>query len=381
MFSNILSLKEKALPTKTLMTDVYEQLGLCLLELSDSKEIPPDIKTKYKKDGQSHLSHALQLQSEIVANDPQFKEAWNSYSTLKELLSDESEGKPKQLAVLHMLMGDHRDSIAIFKEILSNDKENMDPNDYKNMLECYMKDEQFEECVTWLTLLECTTMFAGLQPSLIFDVYINGAFQAYSTDNVQLAYRQFRRAFQVYGMFDKAIADQNEADEDEDTKDILILHSCSQGLKCGFPSYLGKIIEDCMGLRCTINTDNVLGNAITTEAMVTLMKKIPCIIIMTHNSADNYDQLYVHHAIQLSSEKENRTSVLAVSDDKCNVPYIARTISFIRTLPLLGGDAIQTPPTLEGAMQTLDQKPDQLSEIEIEWVKEFIYLLKDQHHK
>ncbi|XP_033754318.1 uncharacterized protein LOC117337443 [Pecten maximus] len=358
--------KRKCLPTKTLLTNVYEQLGLCLLELSQSKEIPPDIKTKYKKDGQSHLSHALQLQSEIVANDPQFKEAWNSYSTLKELLSDESEGKPKELAVLHMLMADHRDSIAIYKEL--NEKDKMEPDDCKNMLECYMKVGQFEECVTLLSSWECTTIFAILPESLIFDVYINGVFHAYSTDNAQIAYKHFRRAFKVYDMFNKD-THMPEADEDEKTKDILILHSCSEDWRCEFPKNLGKILGDCTGLRYTINTDDVLGNAITTESMVSMMKKIPCIIIMTHDSDDKYDQLYVNQAVQMSSEKGG-PRVLVVSDDNCNVPDIARTMPFIRA-----------PPPLEGAIQLPDQTPDQLPEKQIEWVRKFIYLLKDQHRK
>ncbi|XP_033754669.1 uncharacterized protein LOC117337678 [Pecten maximus] len=358
--------KRKCLPTETLMTNVYEQLGLCLLEISDSKEIPPDKKKKYKKDGQSHLSHALQIQSEIVAIDPQFKEAWNSYSTLKELLSDERDGKPKQLAVLHMLMADHRDSIAIYKEL--NKKDNMEPDDCKNMLECYMHDRQFDECVTLLSSWECTTIFARLPESLIFDVYISGAFHAYSTDNAQLAYKHFRRAFKMYDMFNKG-THRPEADEEDETKDILILHSCSQDWRCRSPGRLGTILGDCTGLRYTINTDDVLGNAITTEYMVSMMQKIPCIIIMTHDSADKYDQLYVNHAVQKSSEKGG-PRVLVVSDDDCNVPDIARTMPFIRA-----------PPPLEGAIQPPDQTPDQLPEKQIEWVREFIYLLKDQHRK
>ncbi|XP_021353755.1 uncharacterized protein LOC110450522 [Mizuhopecten yessoensis] len=88
VFKNIVT-KKKHYPTEFLMTNVYEQLGLCLLEFSKSVDISPDIQQKYKKDGQANLLHAVQLQSETVANDPQFKEAWNAYPTLKELFSDE----------------------------------------------------------------------------------------------------------------------------------------------------------------------------------------------------------------------------------------------------------------------------------------------------
>ncbi|XP_033754356.1 uncharacterized protein LOC117337470 [Pecten maximus] len=374
VFKQIVS-KRKYLPTQTLMTNVYEQLGLCLLELSESEETPPDMKQKHKKDAQSHLSHAVQLQSEIVANDPQFKEGWNSYPTLKELWSDKRDRKPKQLAVLHMRMGDHVDSINIYKKLSVKEKDKMEPQDYQNMLECYAERGQFEECVERLSSWECTTIFARLPESLIFEVYINGAFHAYSTDNAQLAYNRFRRAFKVYHMFDKT--DYTEVDEDEDTKDILILHSCSQKWRCEFPRNLGTILEDCTGLRYTINTDDVLGNAITTESMVSMMKMIACIIIMTHDSAYNYDQLYVNHAVQMSSEKKG-PGVLVVSDDKCNVPDIARTMPFIQMPPLLGGIM---PSPLEGAVQQNDQIPDQLPEIQIEWVKEFTNLLKDQHSK
>ncbi|XP_069138412.1 uncharacterized protein [Argopecten irradians] len=77
VFKQIIS-NRKRLPNKTLLTIVYEQLGLCLLEISEATETSPDKQAKYHKDGQAHLSYAVQLQSAIVANDPLFKEAWNA---------------------------------------------------------------------------------------------------------------------------------------------------------------------------------------------------------------------------------------------------------------------------------------------------------------
>ncbi|XP_021366392.1 uncharacterized protein LOC110458804 [Mizuhopecten yessoensis] len=52
VFKNIVT-KKKHYPTEFLMTNVYEQLGLCLLELSKSVDISPDIQQKYKKRWQS----------------------------------------------------------------------------------------------------------------------------------------------------------------------------------------------------------------------------------------------------------------------------------------------------------------------------------------
>ncbi|XP_021340037.1 uncharacterized protein LOC110441254 [Mizuhopecten yessoensis] len=359
VFKQIVS-KKKYLPTKSLMTNVYEQLGLCLLELSKSEEVSPDMQQKYKRDGQAHLQHAVQIQSEIVANDPQFKAAWNSYPTLKELLSDKSVGKPKQLAVLHMLMGDHKDSISIYQKLFRKEEAEMNQEDFINLLECYKRDGQFEKCVAVLKSLECTTIFVGLPPSLIFDVYIDCAFHAYTTDTAQLAYQHFRRAFKVYSMFDKIYEDQTNVDEDADTKDILILHTCSHDWKCKLPRNLGTILEDVTGLRYTINSDDVLPNELLLTSTASIIQKIPFIIIMTHESADSYHPLFVDQAIKRSSEQSG-PQVLVVTDDECNMPDIARTKPFIRM-----------PPLLEGAMEPTEQIPEEHQE----WVKEFITLLK-----
>ncbi|XP_069112178.1 uncharacterized protein [Argopecten irradians] len=351
VFKKIVS-KKRYLTTQTLMTKVYEQLGLCLLEMSESEEIDIDLKQKYKTDGQAHLLHAVQVQSGIVAQDPEFRNGWNSYPSLKELWNDTTDRKPKQLAVLHMLMGDHRDSIAIYKEL--SDGKQMDKKDCKNMLECYMKVGKYEECATLLSSWECTAIFAELSESLIFDVYINGALHANSMDNAQLAHQRFRRAFQVYGMFGH---DPCEAEEEEEAKEILILHSCPQDWRCSYPRDVGTILESCMGLRYTVNTDNVLANEITTEAMVSMMQKIPCIIIMTHESADHY-RFYVNHALKINSEKTG-TRVVVLSDDECNVPDVARTpdVSFI-PLPLSDENTIRPDDDHKG------------------WVKQFIEKLK-----
>ncbi|XP_021353757.1 uncharacterized protein LOC110450523 [Mizuhopecten yessoensis] len=359
VFKQIVS-KKKNLPIKLLMTIVYEQLGLCLIELSKCDEISPDIQQRYKRDGQAHLLHAIQLQPEIVANDPQFKEAWNSYPTLKELFSDERDGKPRQLAVLHMRMGNHRDAIDIYKKLYLKENDKMKPEDCVNMLKCYQKEGQLEECVFLLRSWECTTLFSGLPPSLIFDVYIDCAFHAYTTDNAQLAYQHFRRAFKVYGMFDKP-NDKQTTEEDENTKEILILHSCALKWKCKHPRNLGTILEDVTGLRYTINSDDVLPNALVQESMVTIIQKMACIIIMTHDSAEVYDKLYVNLAIRASSGKSG-PQVLVVSDDERHMPDIASTKSFIRI-----------PPPLEGAM---DQNK-QISEEHREWIKEFITKITD----
>ncbi|XP_021340036.1 uncharacterized protein LOC110441252 [Mizuhopecten yessoensis] len=361
VFKQIVS-KRKYLPTKSLMTNVYEQLGLCLIELSKSNEISPDIQQKYKKDGKVHLLHAVQLQSEIVANDLQFKAAWNSYPTLKELFSDARDKKPKQLAVLHMRMEDHKDSITIYEELLLKEKGQMNQEDFINLLECYKRDGQFEKCVVVLKSLECTTIFLGLPPSLIFDVYIDCAFHAYTTDTAQLAYQHFRRAFKVYSMFDKINEDAINVDEDDDTKDTLILHSCSHDEECKLPRNLGTILEDVTGLRYTMNSDDVLPNELLLTSTASIIQKIPCIIIMTHECADStsVDQLYVEQAIKRSSEQSG-PQVLVVTDDECNMPDIARTKPFIRM-----------PPPLEGAMEPIEQIPEEHQE----WVKEFITLLK-----
>ncbi|XP_033755474.1 uncharacterized protein LOC117338296 [Pecten maximus] len=73
VFKQIIS-KRKSFPTKTVMTYAEEQLRFCLLELDDSKEIPPDKKRKYENDDQSQPF------------------LWNRYSTLQEPSSDESDG-------------------------------------------------------------------------------------------------------------------------------------------------------------------------------------------------------------------------------------------------------------------------------------------------
>ncbi|XP_069112177.1 uncharacterized protein [Argopecten irradians] len=352
VFKQIVS-EKKYLPTQTIMTNVHEQLGLCLLEMSKSEEIDIDLKQKYKKDGQAHLSNAVQFQSGIVADDPEFRNGWNSYPSLKELWNDTTDRKPKKLAVLHMLMGEHRDSIAIYKEL--SDGKQMDKKDCENMLECYMKVGKYEECATRLSSWECTAIFAELSESLIIDVYINGALHANSMDNAQLAHQRFRRAFQVYGMFGKVDIDPSEAEEEDEAKEILILHSCPQNWRCSYPRDVGTILESCMGLRYTVNTDNVLANEITAEAMVSMMQKIPCIIIMTHGSAD-HDRFNVNHALKINSKKTG-TRVVVLSDDECNVPDVARNVSFI-PLPLSDENTI---------------RPDDDHK---EWVKQFIENLK-----
>ncbi|XP_069113599.1 uncharacterized protein [Argopecten irradians] len=359
VFKQIIS-NRKRLPNKMLLTIVYEQLGLCLLELSKATETSPDEQAKYHKDGQAYLSYAVQLQSTIVANHPLFKEAWNAYPTLKELFSDERDEKPKQLAVLHMLMGDHKDAITIYQKLLSTGNDKMEPNDCKNMLECQLKDEKFEECVTLLTSWECTTVHASLPRSMIFDVYINGAFHAYSTNNVQLAYQHFRRAFQVYGMFERAYDGSSEDDEGE--KQILILHSCSEDMPCSLAETLGTVIASHTGLRYTFNTDDFLGNEMTVSSMTSRIQRTPCVIIMTHDSADlsDEDQKYANCAVQTNSEKA-KPKLLAVSDERCNVPDIARILPFIQIPP------DQLPE---------DRLREHLSEKQKGWVREFINLLK-----
>ncbi|XP_060075535.1 uncharacterized protein LOC132555199 [Ylistrum balloti] len=351
-FKQIVS-KKKCLPNESLLTCVYEQLGLRLLELAESEETSSDMKKKFKKDGQTHLLHALQIQSEIVAKDRLFKKSWNSYATLTELFSDDKGGKPKELAVLHMLMGDHRDSINVYNEILMKDKDKMEPDDYKNMIKCYLKDGQIEECVTLLRSLECTTFFSDLSPSLVFNTYIEGAFHAYTTGNSQLAYTRFRRAFQVYGLFEN-VTNQTEANEEVDAKDVLVLHSCAKDLDCKLLRNVCTILEDFVGLSCTICTDNVLPNKFQMNAKCSLQQNTACIIIMTHDNEGASD--FVPSTPMMSEKK-----VVVVSDDKCNVPDIARAQPFILM-----------PPLLPGSMHTDDQIPEEYKE----WIKTLITQLK-----
>ncbi|XP_060069383.1 uncharacterized protein LOC132549456 [Ylistrum balloti] len=349
VFKRLLS-KKNFFSTETQFTNVYEQLGLCLLEMSESDEVLPSVKEKLQKDGYCHLSHALQLQSQIVANDQQFKKVWNSYATLQELLSCDSDRMPKQLAVLHMLMGDHKDAIDIYREIFRTEKDRMEPEDCTNMLDCYLRQKQIEECVTLLSSWECTAVFPRLPPSLIFDVYIDGAFHAYTTDKTQLAYNRFRKAFRVYGMFENAAYQE---------KDVLILHSCAEEMACKLPENIYGILEDFVGLHCTINTNDLIRQG-PVSTRCPIIPDASCVIIIIHDSAEGNDNRFVKQALEMSSRKAG-PKVVIVSDDKSNVPDAVKSKPFI-----------QIPPPLEDVRYLDDKIPEKYEE----WIKTFVYLLK-----
>lgn len=316
VFKEIIS-RQGYLTSPTLLTNVFEQLGICMMEMSKSDVYPRDQREKCHKNGKSYLHHAVELQADVVAADPDFKKSFNSYSTLKDLLFNKAESC-KELAKLHSLMGDHGDSIDLYNKLKEDTPERMTSDDYIDMLESYIKIRNFDDAVLLLKVLELKTCFEEIPQSLKVDVFVAGAFHAFAAENVLMAKQCFRSAFFVYN---------KPCGETEPKTDILILHSCDNA-ECKRPSSVGEWLGDYTGLKCVVNDEDCTPGQTRIRAMVDVMKNCSCIIIMTHGSCTD-DLYFVEQALKVSEGKSGPT-ILTLADDRANVPEIARTKPFIK---------------------------------------------------
>ena len=288
---------------------VYEQMGLIMKEMAES-ETDEDNKKRLRLDSSSMLLLALKSASRLFSRSPEFSvnigEVLQSLPALLKEVDDSDRKIPEKLkkkAILYQLIRDHKQSLDLLQRIEKMDPEQAkDPEYLKLCIEEYVAMEQYEQALTFIELLNCTSQSLQamhLDEQYVLQIYVQAACQVLLRGSTK-AKEHFWSAFQdaMAGNLNETSGseDTDTSEEDKNTDetwDIMILYvdpARAQAIA------MRNVLQDICGLSVSIIDRDAPPNKLELEGGLRVMRRSALVIVLAGGKVSRELRFFINNA-------------------------------------------------------------------------------------
>jgi tetratricopeptide (TPR) repeat protein len=275
--------------------NAYEQQGLCKLDFK-SKETDPSKQQALEFDAKRSMWKAISVISSVIGAIPMMKTSNHCFPTLKSLLLKEKESPKiiKELAKLHELLEFNEDSIQFYKKLIEKDA--YDATTVKQLIQNYTKIRDFEKAICSLSLLQCTGESDVVDKTFYVDTYIKGAKDSVEKNYTDLAKDWFLKAYQTIFRHHASISCP---DDDAESSDILLLHTCEKGESCRQLEQVALTLTTFVQLRIAVNHNDCPPGGRKLDYLKNMMSNCRCVLVFFHET-QNTDTTSTDQSVELA---------------------------------------------------------------------------------
>jgi hypothetical protein len=278
-----------------LWINAYEQQGLCKLEIK-SKETDSSKQQDLEFDAKRSMWKAISVISSVIGAIPMMKTSNHCFPTLKSLLLKERESPKiiRELAKLHELLQFNEDSIQFYKELIEKDA--YDATTVKQLIQNYTKIRDFEKAICSLSLLQCTGESGVVDKTFYVDTYLKGAKDSIEKHDTEMAKVRFLKAYQTIFSHNASISC---TDDEAETSDILLLHTCEKGESCRQLKQVTLTLTTFVQIRIDVNHNDCPPCGRKLAYLKNMMSNCRCVLVFFHET-QNTDTMSTDHFVELA---------------------------------------------------------------------------------
>ncbi|KAK7492540.1 hypothetical protein BaRGS_00016206 [Batillaria attramentaria] len=337
-FGNILQHQQSVgSPLETIFA--YKQSGLITLELSKQEE-DADKRKHLKEEAAKFLHITLDIlcrnAARVPSFNPYFSNAWKSLHALIQAgMSDspQREQLKENARLLHMIK-DHSATLDVLRKLSTiTERQDRDPEFVEMELKCYIKQNEFQDAVSFLELLAVTdhrerTSILRLQTYLLAGRHMLKTAKrkdGFDLDR-DMARKYFRWAFELTYPTTSPNTDGEELNEEEEAEcdsdwHVMILHEPDDPDMEAKAGGLKAVLREVCGLRITCMSDDVHPGALELFGVEDNMEKSRLLLVVMGDKEPSFSFLqgYLAPAEEMllasSSQSQCRQQLLVVTTE------------------------------------------------------------------